>query len=172
MVKAYVALLRSVNVGGTGKLPMTALVDLCAKARLNKVRTYIASGNALFESEKSEKEIKAALEGALKKYAGKPVAVLVRTTDEMAAVLKQNPFSAKPGNRTAAIFLDEPPPEDTLQTMKGKNHEEVALGKREIYVYYPDGMGQTKLRIPAAASGTARNMNTVSKLLELLRSPG
>jgi uncharacterized protein (DUF1697 family) len=163
----FVALLRAVNVGGTGKLPMTELKAMCEKLGFAKVQTYIASGNVLFDSRKSEASVKAALEGALQKYAGKPVGVLVRTPAELAKVAEGNPFPKKPTKWTVAIFLDEPPPKDTLSTLRGADGEEVKLGKREIYVHYGSGMARSKLRIPAAVAGTARNMNTVAKLAEL-----
>src|SRR5207245_463258 len=78
----FVALLRAVNVGGTGKLPMSDLKQMCEAAGFRKVRTYIASGNVLFESGNTAAEVKAALETALQTYAGKPVGVLVRTAAE------------------------------------------------------------------------------------------
>lgn len=66
-----------------------------------------------------------------------------------------------------AIFLNVAPPSDTLEKVSGREHEEVRLGKREIYVAYGDGMASSKLKIPAAKSGTARNMNTVAKLVAI-----
>ena len=77
-MNAYIALLRAVNVGGTGKLPMTELKAMCETAGFKSVRTYIASGNVVFASTKSESQVKVALEAALAKYAGKPVGVMVR----------------------------------------------------------------------------------------------
>jgi uncharacterized protein (DUF1697 family) len=161
---AYVALLRAVNVGGTGKLPMAELRAMCDEIGFAKVRTYIASGNVVFDSRDGEAKVKAKLEKALAAYAGKPVGVLVRTAAEMAAVLKANPFPKAAGNRTVAIFLDEAPPKDALKHVTGQAKEEVRLGKREIYVLYDEGMGHSKLKIPAAKTGTARNMNTVATL--------
>lgn len=161
---AFVALLRAVNVGGTGKLPMSDLKSLCESAGFKAVRTYIASGNAVFESDGSEAQVKAALEGKLRDYAGKPVGVLVRTSRDMAAILANNPFHGTAPNRTVIIFLDEPPPPNALETVVGLQGEELRLGTRELYVHYGDGMAQSKLRIPFAKNGTARNMNTVAKL--------
>lgn len=163
----FVALLRAVNVGGTGKLPMGDLKMLCETAGFSRVRTYIASGNVVFESRKTAAQVKAILETALETYAGKPVGVLVRTASEMAEVLANNPFPEAAPNRTVAIFLDGPPPGDALERITGGNGEEIRLGEREIYVHYGDGMAQSKLKIPAAKAGTARNINTVSKLAEL-----
>lgn len=162
----YVALLRAVNLAGTGKLPMTELKSMCDSSGFLNARTYINSGNVVFESKLSEAVVKAKLEKCMASYAGKPVDVLVRTGPEMAAVLAGNPFNSRPPNQTVAIFLDERPPEDTLKTITDQAKEEVALGTREIYVYYPDGMGRSKLKIPAAKRGTARNMNTIAKLAD------
>jgi uncharacterized protein (DUF1697 family) len=161
---AFVVLLRAVNVGGTGKLPMSDLKRLCEKGGFQKVRTYIASGNVVAERDGPDAEAKAALEAELRAYAGKPVGVIVRTAAEMAKVVALNPFPDRAANKTVAIFLDYAPPPEALNDIKGQANEEVRLGAREIYLHYPDGIGRSKLRIPAAGDGTARNMNTVAKL--------
>jgi len=166
-MQAYIALLRAVNVGGTGKLPMTELKIMCEAAGFKSVRTYIASGNVVFKSAKSEAQVKAVLDVGLAAYFGKPVGVLVRTAAEMAEVVAKNPFPEMPGNRAHAIFLDKPPAADALSTISGQANEQLRLSLREIYAYYPDGAGQSKLKIPAAKTGTARNMNTVAKLAEM-----
>lgn len=160
----YIALLRAVNVGGTGKLPMAALVKMCEGCGFAGVRTYIASGNAVFTSKLKERKVKALLEERLAALAGKPVGVLVRTADEMAAVVAANPFRAARPNSTVAIFLDEEPPSDALEEVKGRRSELLALGVREIYVAYGDRMADSKLVIPVAKAGTARNINTITKL--------
>ena len=165
----FVVLLRAVNVGGTGKLPMSALKTIAEAAGLRDVRTYIASGNVIGSSAKPEHDVKAALEKRLADYAGKPVGVIMRTDAEMMAVLEDNPFKARPANKTVAIFLDAPPPSDSLDPATGRSDEELKLGRREIYVYYPRGIGRSKLRIPAAVSGTARNINTIAKLASMAR---
>jgi uncharacterized protein (DUF1697 family) len=164
---AFVALLRAVNVGGTGKLPMTELKAMCDAAGFRKACTYIASGNVVFESDLSEAQVKTKLDAALETYAGKPVGVLVRTAGEMAAMIDANPFPDAAPNLTVAIFLDTAPPKDALEAAKHVNGEVMALGAREIYVHYPHGQGRSKLNIPAAKAGTARNLNTVAKLAEL-----
>jgi uncharacterized protein (DUF1697 family) len=163
-VPVFIALLRAVNVGGTGKLPMSHLRSLCEKAGFRKVRTYIASGNVAAERNGSEADAKAALEAELRAYAGKPVGVVVRTAAEMSAILANNPFPDRAASRTVAIFLDAAPPADALSRVAGQANEELRQGAREIYVHYPDGIGRSKLRIPAARHGTARNMNTLAKL--------
>src|ERR1700745_1700274 len=103
---SFAALLRAVNVGGTGKLPMSDLKRLCEKAGFQNVRTYIASGNVVAEWDGSGTQAKAALEAELKAYAGRPVGVIVRTAAEMAEVVANNPFPDRAASQTAAIFLD------------------------------------------------------------------
>ena len=164
---AFVALLRAVNVGGTGKLAMSDLKALCETAGFQDVGTYIASGNVVFASKLSEAKVKAELETRLAVLAGKPVDVMVRTAAQMAAVRDANPFPEAPGKQVMAIFLDDPAPKDTADKATGLAHERISLGVREIYVDYVGGMGASKLRIPAARAGTARNMNTVAKLAEM-----
>ena len=166
----YIALLRAVNVGGTGLLPMAELKAMCEAEGFAKVQTYIASGNVVFSARPSAAKVKAALEKRLQARAGKPVRVAVRTAGEMEAVLKANPFPGAPAKRVIAIFLDEAPPGDALDQARGQGNEEMRLGRREIYVRYGEDMGRSKLDIPAARSGTARNMNTVAKLVDLARS--
>src|SRR5437868_4312212 len=141
---SFVALLRAVNVGGTGKLPMSELKAMCEELGFGSVRTYIASGNVVFSSRKSEAAVKAGLEKRLEGYAGKSVGVLVRTAAEMAQVLADNPFPDAPPNRTVAIFLDRAPPADTLAAVRGRKDEEIGLGRREIYIHYGDGMAKSK----------------------------
>ena len=164
---SFIALLRAVNVGGTGKLPMSELKAMCEEIGFSAVRTYIASGNVVFASRQSEAAIKAALEKRLEAYAGKPVGVVVRSAAEMAEVAAKNPFPKAKPNYTVAIFLDGAPPADTLASVRGRHDEEIKLGRREIYVHYPSGMGKSKLAIAAAKSGTARNMSTVASLAEM-----
>ncbi len=162
----YIALLRAVNVGGTGKLPMSELHAMCVAERFTAVQTYIASGNVIFTADDAEARVKAALEHRLHAYAGKPVPVVIRTAAELSAVVRSNPFPTSPANSTVAIFLDEPPAPNALATIRGQVDEVVRVGVREIYVAYGAGMARSKLKIPAAAGGTARNLNTVTKLAE------
>jgi len=165
-VTAYVALLRGVNLGKRN-LKMDELRKIATNLGLDSAKTYIASGNLMFRSGKVEKALKTELESAIGEHMGAKVGVMIRTADELAAVLAANPFKAEAANYTVAIFLDDAPPKDCLNAAKNVDGERIALGKREIYVHYPRGQGQSRLAIPAAAEGTARNMNTVAKLAEL-----
>ena len=166
-MSTFIALSRAVNVGGTGKLPMAELKSMCEAAGFTQVQTYIASGNVVFGSGKTAAQVKGALEAALLAYAGKPVKVLVRSAAELADVLSNNPFPQAAPSRTVAIFLDDAPDANLIKNLSGQKGEEVALGKHEIYVHYGDGIGDSKLKVPGAEVGTARNMNTVAKLVSM-----
>lgn len=166
----YVGLLRAVNVGGTGKLPMTDLRAMCAEVGFADVATYIASGNVVFSSDLGAAAVKDVLEARLAVYAGTPVPVMIRDAEEMAAILDVNPFPDAPGNKAVVVFLDEAAPDGALADAVHGKGEEMALGRREVYIHYVNGQGTSKLRIPAAAEGTARNMNTVRKLVEMVEA--
>ena len=164
----FVALLRAVNVGGTSKLPMADLRRIAGELGFGSPRTLIASGNLVFSSDDTAAGVQEQLEGGLETHMGKRVPVLIRTAAEMGAVAAANPFSNAPGRRVLVTFLAEAPPADALDTARGLDGERVALGTREIYVDYCGTLlGRSKLRIPSAANGTARNMNTVQKLAEM-----
>jgi uncharacterized protein (DUF1697 family) len=90
----------------------------------------------------------------------------------MAAVAAANPFAEAPGDRVVTIFLDAPPPADALAAAVGVQAEQMRLGGREIHVWYVDGQARSKLKIPAALAGTARNMNTVKKLAAMAAEAG
>jgi len=163
----YVALLRAVNVGGHGKLAMSALTQICQSAGFGDVRTYIASGNVVFDSDLGIAEITTALQNGLRAHTGAEVPFFLRTGAQMQQVYDANPFAGQPPNRVAAIFLDGPPPAGAADTATGARDEEIALGVSEIYVHYPSGMGTSRLKLRAGATGTARNMNTVLKLVQM-----
>lgn len=165
----FVALLRAVNVGGTGKLPMAELTAMCTALGFARVRTYIASGNVVLDAADDAVGVRAALEGRLAAYAGRPVGVCVRTAPELAAVLAANPFPDAAPERLLVSFLDAAPPADALDHVRHRTRERLALGVREIYVDYRDRetMIASRLVVPAAARGTARNLNTVTTLARM-----
>lgn len=165
----YIAFLRAVNVGGTGKLPMSDLVRIAESIGFLRPKTYLATGNLMFESAGSEEEVKSKLTEALTEYAGKPASVVVRTAAELASVLSANPFPDAAPNRTAVIFLDSPPPAH-LEVV-APDGEEVRAGNREVYVHYPRGMGRSKLKMSIGKKGTARNINTVTRLVTMTSPP-
>ena len=146
---------------------MADLRSICVDAGFARVEAYIASGNVVFTSPANAASVKKVLESRLLDYAGKPMGVIIRTAREMAAVLAANPFPRAEPKHTYVVFLEAPPPRDALTSATGRVDEDMRLGKREIFIAYPTGMGRSKLRIPAAKMGTARNLNTVAALVEL-----
>jgi uncharacterized protein (DUF1697 family) len=165
---SYVALLRAVNVGGV-KLPMSELSRLCEEAGFESVRTYIASGNVVFETSDSAEKAKAILEKRLEDWAGSKVDVLVRSAREMLDLVKANPYPEEPGNQVAVLFLEREPPRDLAPVAKGVENERFTPAAKEVFIHYPDGLGRSKLKFDLG-TGTTRNMNTVSRLAEMAAS--
>ncbi len=170
-MRCWVGLLRAVNVGGTGKLPMAELRAMCEEIGFGQVRTYIASGNVVFtgDAEIDEADVKQKLENRLERFAGKRIDIMVRSDSEIEQVLRDNPFRNEAGDRIGVLFADEPPPPDVIGRATGLKNERIQLGRREIYIHYPDGMGQSKLKLPSIGPATNRNLNTVRKLGEMTR---
>ena len=164
----YVALLRAVNVGGTGKLAMADLKAVCDELGFAGAKTFIQSGNVVFRSDLPEPAVQAKLEQALAAKLGKAPGVLLRSRrqlDDIAARAERF-LDAKP-NLLLITFLPEPPPADALDKLVAPDGEEVRIDGREIYVHYPNGSGRSKLKLPALRPGTARNLNTIRKLAEM-----
>jgi len=170
-VTSYVALLRGVNLVGKSRLKMSDLKEIAGKLGLRSVRTYIASGNLLFLSGEPEEKLRRLLEREVQAHIRKDVRVMLRTAAEMEAAVNANPFGNAPGNLVQAFFMNEAPPADLLATVRGQAEDErIAAGAREVFVAYGErGIGKSRLRIPVAEAGTARNMNTVAKLAALVR---
>ena len=165
---AFVALLRAMNVAGTGKLPMSELRRIGEQCGFANVRTFIASGNLLFESDLDETKVQARIEAGLEAFFGKPVPVFVRTAAELAATAAANPFDDDKPNRVMAHFIEGEPVASMLAEARDVAGERMALGPRSIIVSYGEGIGKTRLKLPAVKAGTARNMNSVAKMAAML----
>ena len=150
-------------------LAMKELSAMCIELGFQNVRTYIQSGNVVFETRLSEEKVRAALEETLARRMGKKVDVMVRSASELRSILEANPFPEAPQAKVIVMFLPRPAPKGVLDDVAGPDGEEVRSGHREIYIYYPNGMGRSKLKLPSALGlSTARNMNTVAKLVAML----
>jgi uncharacterized protein (DUF1697 family) len=163
----YIALLRAINVGGTGKLPMTKLKAICEKLGFIDVKTYIQSGNVLFRTDANETDVARTLDDALGERLGKKPGVMVRSRKEMEAIVANAPFSDAKPSFLLVSFLPENAPKDALDRMVAPDGEEAVVDGREIYVHYPIGSGKSKLKLPALNAGTSRNINPVRKLAEM-----
>ncbi len=165
---SYVALLRAMNVAGTGKLPMSKLQQIGIESGFATVRTFIASGNLLFDSEFAEAEVQSRVEAKLAAFFEKPVPVFVRSAAEMAATAAANPFGDDKPSRVMAHFIAEEPGAAMLAEARDVAGERMALGPRCIIVSYGAGIGKTRLKLPAVKHGTTRNMNSVAKMAAML----
>ena len=164
----YAALLRAINVGGTGKLTMADLRKLCEGCGFTKVATYIQSGNVVFDSRRGEASAEKVLAEALAEKLGKPVGVHLRSASELDAVIAHNPFPDAPPNRVIVFFLDKVPAKAALAGIATPGGEEVVARGREVFVCYPGVQGASKLKLPFQKTGTGRNLNTVRKLRAML----
>ena len=171
-MSVFVGLLRAVNVGGTGKLPMATLVELCQRAGFTRVKTYIQSGNVLFDTPLSEAKAHSKLQRALTAQLGKQSGVTLRTAAELDVALAHNPFKRHPENRVLIFFAQDALPDNVLDGVATPGGEELHVRGREAFVYYPSGQGVSKLKLPFAKQATGRNVNTVTKLAELARTLG
>ena len=167
-VTPYVAFIRAVNVSGTGKLPKDRLQAMGEACGFTAVRTFIASGNLLFSTTLAEGEARGLIGEQIAAYFGKPVPVYVRSAREMADVVASHPFGDDKPSRAFAHFIDEEPTQAMLDEARDVTGERLALGPRCIYISYGDGIGKTRLKLPAVKNGTARNMNSVAKIAALL----
>jgi uncharacterized protein (DUF1697 family) len=166
----FVALLRAINVSGTGKLLMTELKALCEACSFSDVKTYIQSGNVVFKTRLSEAKARATLEKALAKKLGAPASAQLRSADQLETLLAQNPFKKEPPSRVLILFMDEAPPAKAVKAVVSPDGEQLHLAGQDLFVYYPNGSGRSKLKLPFAKNCTARNVNTVSKLAAMARA--
>ncbi|GAA1395282.1 DUF1697 domain-containing protein [Pseudonocardia kongjuensis] len=183
-MRTHVALLRGINVGGTGKVPMADLRSALTGRGFTDVGTWIQSGNVVLGSPAEPAEIAATVEQVLRDDFAVPRPVVVFGRDEYAAVVGSNPFagSGAPA-QLHTVFRAAPPSDDDLQRLDAALAAERAAGGRGdaavagrvVHLYLPDGMGRSTLAARLATrsgapdgGGTTRNWATVGKLLELL----
>jgi uncharacterized protein (DUF1697 family) len=172
-----IAFLRGVNVVGNNKVSMDALREICVSLKLRNPQTYIQSGNIVLGSaDPDHTKLAARIESAVEKRLGFRPRVMMRTAADLRDVAARNPFPAgrdlHPSKLVVYFLAEHPPAEIAAKVAAIKvGKEEIILDGRELYVYFPQGQGQSKLppvlertlKIPA----TARNWNTVTKLLAM-----
>ena len=165
---SYAALVRAVNVSGTGKLPNADLKAMGEACGFTSVRTYINSGNLLFVSELDEPAVRERICSRIDGFFGRQVPVHVRSAGEMAAVAAANPFNDDLPSRVMAYFVDGKPSHALIEEARDINGERLAPGPRVVFVSYGSGIRTSRLKIPTIRKGTARNMNSVARMAELL----
>ena len=175
---AVISLLRGINVGGHHQVKMEALLALYESLGLSSAQAYVQSGNVVFRtSERDLARLAARIAKAIEQTFGFHADVFVRSTPEMRNVIRRNPFAGRTGiepNRLLVTFLGSAPsPEAQAKALAiPAAPEELRIDGREMYIYYPNGVGRAKLS-PAVleralrVSGTGRNWNSVTRLLEM-----
>lgn len=185
---SHVALLRGINVGGV-KLAMSDLRAVLSSLGYAEVSTYIQSGNAVFSTDGTEPAALAAdIEAALDKRLGMRPRVLVLTRDELAQVIRDNPYPDEPNLKAVhAVFLAGEPGPDQVAAVAEAEQQATDKGGRDtaqyvgrvLFLHTPDGFGRSELAVQLArragpmsakGAGTARNWATVNKLLQLCDS--
>ena len=177
-MKTYISMLRGINVTGHNMINMADLKKLYESVRLNNARTYVQSGNVLFESNlKDDSKISGMIESQIKKAFGFEVSVFIRSADDFKRIIDTNLFLNKKNIDTSKLYVSfwrGSPPADLLNTIEvpAGITDEFIIGEGEIFLYCPGGYGNTKLsnnfferklKIPA----TTRNWNTVNALYSL-----
>jgi uncharacterized protein (DUF1697 family) len=175
----YAALLRGINVGGNKKVPMADLRAMTARLGFDDPKTLLQSGNLVFSAKSQPmNKLEELLEAATKKHIGAECSYLLRNADEWAKIVAANPFKteakADPAH-LAVTFCREAPAAAALQALKSeiRGKEEFKAVGRELFVWYPDGMGTSRLALALSKNRlgticTARNWNTVTKVGALL----
>lgn len=173
----YVLLLRGVNVGAKNSLPMSELRTMLTRIGCADVRTYVQSGNAVLGTELGAAELPRAIEGALERRMGRPIATTLRTRRQMQAIVDANPFAEVASNPAylCVTFLSHAPTKSELAPILAQDWspELVRAEGKELYTWHPNGQGRSPLaaaigKAPLRGAVTTRNWRTVLNLLEML----
>ena len=180
-MKTYIALFRGVNVGGTNVLPMKDLVALLENIGSQNVKTYIQSGNAVFQNQEENPSLLSnKIRVTLKKRHGLEPQVLLLTPEEIERAIESNPFpEAESEPKTLHIHflatMPKNPDLDALESIKS-DRERFALKDRVFYLHAPDGIGRSKLAANTekllGVAITGRNWRTVCKIMTMARQHG
>lgn len=172
----YVAFLRGINVGGKNKIKMETLREVCSALGYENVKTYINSGNIIFETAKTGDKILAAqIEAAIEKAFGLKIKTIVRAIDEIKELVENNPFAGEYENDkdVHVFFLDEEMPAEKSELLLSNNseNERYFVRNREIFCHLRVSvldslMGKDYIAKKLKVSSTARNWRTVNKILE------
>lgn len=173
----YVLLVRGVNVGTGNALPMAELRAMVERAGGRRVRTYVQSGNVVFESSSDPGSLRDAVEAALAGYMGRPIATTIRTRSEMRAIAEANPFAGEDVDpaKQCVTFLSEPPSAAELRSLApgGFAPDRFVVLGRELHSVHPNGQGKSKLSAALAkwkvrGTVTTRNWKTIRQLVAVL----
>lgn len=174
-MKPYISLLRGINVSGQKPVRMADLKNLYQSLGLENVRTYVQSGNVLFESpEQDTEKLGKAIEKEIEKTFGFSVPVLIRSAADLRRILDNHPYKEEDPNRVLVTFLYAPPEQSKLDDLSHYEDkvDQFAIGELEIYLFCPGGYGKTRLsnsffEKKLSVLATTRNWKTVNKLYEM-----
>lgn len=174
-----ISMLRGVNLGPHKRIKMDALCAIYKSLKLENMRAYVQSGNVIFRTKESDLVALAGkIQKAIERKAGFSSDIILRTPEEFRSAIAANPFSSRrridPAKILVTFFAAEPAPEAnaTVKALSAKHPEELHLIGRELYIYFPNGAGRTKLPWSSVekllkVTGTARNWNSVTKMLAI-----
>jgi uncharacterized protein (DUF1697 family) len=167
-MNSHIAFLRGINVGGNTMISMKDLAAICADIGFENLRTYLNSGNVIFQSALPEAVLQKELEKALSDKTRKAIGVVLRGAGDLERVVKGNPFPDAVPSQVGVLLVTEPVVKNILEEFVIPDREKVVPGNREVYVHYPDGIGRSTLKWPPSLRvGTMRNINTLTKLAGL-----
>jgi len=175
---AYISMLRGINVGGHKKVPMDRLRAVFEALGFEQVRTFIQSGNVVFQAAKgSTPELSKKIEGKILAEFGFAASVITRTPQELGKVIRRNPFPKESSVAPAKVhvaFLSHLPKADAVKRLEAlaTPPEQLHHSGTEVYLYYRDGMGRAKLtgnvlEKVLSVTATMRNWNTLNQLYEM-----
>lgn len=172
----YIMLVRGINVGGKNSLPMKSLKEILENQGCRNIKTYIQSGNVVFEHKDLAKDFKQAVAEFINRNRGFSPEMIIMSADKFKNTVRSNPFpSAESAPKTLHFFFLESTPEkpDLTRLMALKaNSESFQLINDVFYLYAPEGIGRSKLAAKVEkcvdVPATARNWNTVEKLLNMV----
>ena len=177
-MNTYISMLRGINVSGQKIIRMVELASLYESLGFMNVRTYVQSGNVVFDTAPTDgAKLSTLIASAIKKKFGYVVVVVVRTRDELSHIIQRNPFLKDPKidrSKLHVTFLSELPQPailKQLQPIKGETDEFKVIGQ-EVYLHCPNGYGRTKysnafFEKALKTSATTRNWNTVNRLFDM-----
>lgn len=173
-MKTYIALFRGINVGGNNILPMKDVTQILNELGADNVRTYIQSGNVVFQhAARSRTKLKDQIRSAVEASHNFKPQLLLLDGGDLAAAVENNPYSTDIGKALQFYFLESAPKQPDLEKMRDlqSNTEQFTLTDKVCYLSAPDGVGRSKLAAKIeqclGVPATARNWNTVSKLMQM-----
>lgn len=176
----YISILRGVNVGPSKRIKMDELKKSISRLNLESVKTYIQSGNVVFNSDNSDSSfLKEKIEDEIRSSFGFDVTVIIRTKEQLETLIKNSPFKDEDTNHVYITFLSELPNENLIEDLKiddiKNKSDKIFFSPKEIYLFLPGGYGRTKLNNnyfekKLGTSATTRNWKTVNKLMDIADS--